>query len=351
MATPEPPPQPVFKEPRPVNPNSLPFFSRIVEDIIVNIFGRLEDDPRDLARLVCVCRRFPSVIKTSCYKRQCMRVIPCIVSELMQPNSWQDVLVEPPGGWEALQKVLVCCPGLSHAGILLNSWDYGLERAIGRSDDFEIGRREDLPKLGIKAEDVQDTGVVNTLDVEVKLEKSDDHLETQSENPQENVTKHEVYSRTYSQQENKPNEQYQCGTSERRGSDSASASTSFDVADTDSENSSSKELMGGDGPIKHIKKGDLHYHCKVMKEPRFHGSYRRFEREEEQGGSRSPRIRERRGSSRERSGNSGGGRRSIQTERRINHAEEPHLAEGVWTLTRDQGNKLLASRSLIRTGP
>ena len=36
-------------------------------------------------------------------------------------------------------------------------------------------------------------------------------------------------------------------------------------------------------------------------------------------------------------------------ELRINHEEEPHLAKGIWTLTREQGNKLLASRSLIPT--
>ena len=36
-------------------------------------------------------------------------------------------------------------------------------------------------------------------------------------------------------------------------------------------------------------------------------------------------------------------------ELRINQEEEPHLAKGIWTLTREQGNKLLASRSLIPT--
>lgn len=348
MATPpEPPPQPVFKEPRPVNPNSLPFFSRIVEDIIVNIFGRLEDDPRDLARLACVCRRFRSVIKTSCYKRQCMRVVPCIVSELMQSSSRQDVLVEPPGGWEALQKVLVCCPGLSHAGVLLNCWDYGLEREIGRSDDFEIVSRDDLPKFGIKSEDFHDTGTEITLEVKIKQEKSVELLE----NSQDNEMKPEVSSRAYPQQENKTNQHSQCGTSGKRGLDSVCTSKLFEEADADARNpSSGKELMGGDGPIKHMKKGDGHYHGKVMKEPRFHGHYRRLERDEEHGGSRSPRMRERRGSQ-ERSGNSGGGRRSNQTQRRINHEDEPHLAKGVWILTREQGNKLLASRSFIRTMP
>jgi len=262
-------------------------------------------------------------------------------------------LVEPPGGWEALQKVLVCCPGLSHAGVLLNCWDYGLEREIGRSDDFEIVRRDDLPKYGIKAEAVHDTGALNTLDVKIKQEMISEPLETQSENSP--VMKPEVSSRTYPKQENKTNEHFQCGTSGKRRFDSACTSQLFDETSAHARISSSgKELlMGGDGPIKQMKTGDLHYHGKVMKEPRFHGSYRRLEREEEHGaGSQAPRSRslERRGS-KERSGNSGGGRRGIQTERRINHEEEPHLAKGVWTLTREQGNKLLASRSFIRTVP
>ncbi|KAG0578872.1 hypothetical protein KC19_4G056000 [Ceratodon purpureus] len=359
--------QSVFKEPRPVNPNSLPFFSRIVEDIIVNIFGRLEDDPRDLARLACVCRRFRGVIKTSCYKRQCMRVVPSIVSELMQSSSRQDVLVEPPGGWEALQKVLVCCPGLSHAGVLLNCWDYGLEREIGRSDDFELVRRDDLPEVGltIEAEDVHDTtGAVNSgLDVIVnEQEKSgDDLLQILiSENLQENVTNPEATSGAHSQQDMENNVDYQCGTRERKDrvdtpcSSSCSNLSSDSEADADGRKSSilgkEKEVLVGDGPIKQMKTGDIHYHGKVMKEPKYHGSYRRLDRDSaERGRSPSPRIRERRGSrsrsgSRERSGSSSGGKRGNYLERRINHEEEPHLAKGTWTLTREQGNKLLASR-------
>ncbi|CAK9209023.1 unnamed protein product [Sphagnum troendelagicum] len=139
-----PPSQSVFKQPQPVNPNSLPFFSRISEDILVNVLSRLEDDPRDLARLACVCRRFTNVIRTSCWRHQCMRVLPTVVSELMQSSSQPELLGEPPCGWGSLQKLLVCCPGLRHAGVLLDCFDFGLERAIGKSDDYQIVRKEDL---------------------------------------------------------------------------------------------------------------------------------------------------------------------------------------------------------------
>ncbi|CAM6019033.1 unnamed protein product [Sphagnum balticum] len=135
---------PVFKQPQPVNPNSLPFFSRISEDILVNVFSRLEDDPRDLAKLACVCRRFTNVIRTSCWRHQCMRVVPTIVSELMQSSSQPELLGEPPCGWGSLQKLLVCCPGLRHAGVLLEFGDYGLEREIGKSTDYKIVRKEKL---------------------------------------------------------------------------------------------------------------------------------------------------------------------------------------------------------------
>jgi len=177
-------------------------------------------------------------------------------------------------------------------------------------------------------------------------------LEPQFENS--SVMKPDVSSRIYPKQENKTNVRYQCGTSGKRHFDSACTSQLFEEAGARTSSSVKKELlMGGDGPIKQMKTGDVHYHGKVMKEPRFHGSYRRLEKKEEYGaGSQSSRNRslERRGS-KERSGTSGGGRRSFQTERRINHEEVPHLAKGVWTLTREQGNKLLASRSFIWTVP
>lgn len=105
----------------------------------MNVFARLEPDPRDLARLACVCRRFKNVVRISCWRHQCIRVVPTVVSELMsQHQQNRDLLGEPPGGWGSLQKLLVCCPGLRHAGVLLESWDFGLERELGISEEFYV---------------------------------------------------------------------------------------------------------------------------------------------------------------------------------------------------------------------
>lgn len=335
--------QPVFKEPRPVNPNSLPFFNRIVDDIIVNIFGRLEDDPRDFARLACVGRRFHNVIKTSCYKRQCMRVVPSMVSELMQSSSRQGVLVEPPGGWEVLQKLLVCCPGLRHAGVLLNCWDYGLEREIGRSDDFELVLRKDLPKLGVQAELEVEKGTVNTSNVTEKQEViGNDHMDIERRScGMENSDENDVAGSVVEHK----GEHSEYGTSEQRGKGTACANEAFGEVDAGrctSGKMKNKEVLNGDGPIKQMKKVDSHYHGKVMKELKFYGSYRRLDGEEEHGVSRS------RSRSRSRSPRNSSGGWNNEAERCINHEEELHLAKGNWTLTREQGNKLLASRLLIQ---
>ncbi|MBA0717926.1 hypothetical protein Golax_005700, partial [Gossypium laxum] len=37
----------------------------------------------------------------------------------------------PPGGWSSLHKLSVCCPGLHHAGVLLDHSDFGFAREIG----------------------------------------------------------------------------------------------------------------------------------------------------------------------------------------------------------------------------
>lgn len=121
------------------------FFSKISEDILLNIFARLEDDPRHLARLSCVCVRFARVIKNTLWRRQCMRVAPAIVSDLTHGSPRLEQLgQEPPGGWGALQKLLVCCPGLRHAGVMLECWDFGLDRELGSSEDFRTGKRSRL---------------------------------------------------------------------------------------------------------------------------------------------------------------------------------------------------------------
>lgn len=116
-------------------------FSSISEDILINIFSKLEEDPRHLATLACVCPRFNSIIRSVCWKRKCMRVIPAVVADLLQTNGRADRSAEPSGGWSALQKLAVCCPGLWHAGILLENSDFGLERVIGPSHQYQVETR------------------------------------------------------------------------------------------------------------------------------------------------------------------------------------------------------------------
>ena len=354
-----PPPQPVFKEPRPVNPNSLPFFSRIVEDIIVNIFGRLEEDPRDLARLACVCRRFHNVVKSSCYKRQCLRVVPTIVSELMQSSTRQDVLGEPPGGWAALQKLLVCCPGLRPAGVLLNCWDFGLERDIGRSDDFELVHTQIVPNSGQDAEDDSSQGAGKNPVVSLKVFEGNNEEKIVGAHGNQSCCRKGTGQESALMAETMAKlESAILQTSETSGCSSSVETSSrnddptgIDDADSDAGKGmfgkrKNWAMMGGDGPIKQMKKGGIHYHNKVMNNSRFNGVYKQSDRDDEHGGIRSPRYRERR-RSRQRSGDINLGRRITETEEaQVNHEEEPHLAKGAWILTREQGNKLLASRSV-----
>eukprot|EP00250_Pteridium_aquilinum_P014155 c21814_g1_i1 orf=488-2032(+) len=113
------------------------FFGGVPDDILVNILCRLDDDPRDLARLACVSTRFCNLIKTVCWKLRCEKTLPLLVAELLQsPSPALHPFSEPPGGWSALQKLHVCCPGLWHAGVLLENWDFGLNREIGWYDGF-----------------------------------------------------------------------------------------------------------------------------------------------------------------------------------------------------------------------
>ncbi|MCO5580644.1 hypothetical protein L7F22_034514 [Adiantum nelumboides] len=108
------------------------YFCGLPDDIVVNIFCRLYDDPRDFARLACVSTRFCKVIKAVCWKFRCEKTLPHLVEDLLQaPSVVLHPYPEPPGGWAAFQKLLVCCPGLWHAGVLLENWDFGLDRELG----------------------------------------------------------------------------------------------------------------------------------------------------------------------------------------------------------------------------
>lgn len=106
-------------------------FSILSDDVVLNIFFKLEDDPRNWARLACVCTKFFSLISNFCWKAKCNQTIPAVVTDLLgAPDA------SIPGGWSALHKLAVCCPGLLHAGVLLEHSDFGLERELGPDDNY-----------------------------------------------------------------------------------------------------------------------------------------------------------------------------------------------------------------------
>lgn len=106
-------------------------FSRISDDVVLNIFFKLEDDPRNWARIACVSTKFSSLIRTVCCKSRCSQIIPSVVSDLVGGSS------APLGGWASLYKLAVCCPGLLNAGVLLENSDFGLERELGSDQNYQ----------------------------------------------------------------------------------------------------------------------------------------------------------------------------------------------------------------------
>ncbi|GKA89979.1 phytochrome A-associated F-box protein [Tanacetum coccineum] len=114
------------------NNNNPNMFNSLSDDLILNIFTKLIDDPRHWSRAACACTKFSSLIRTVCWKNKCHLLIPAVVSDLVPPST----TAAPPGGWSALFKLAVCCPGLVHAGVLLEHSDFGLERELGPDESF-----------------------------------------------------------------------------------------------------------------------------------------------------------------------------------------------------------------------
>ncbi|XP_016505155.2 phytochrome A-associated F-box protein [Nicotiana tabacum] len=110
------------------------FFSKLSDDLVLNIFYKLEDDPRNWARLSCVSTKFSSMIHNICYKSKCSLTISSVVSDLLSTPS--STSTTPPGGWASLYKLAVCCPGLHQAGVLLENSDFGLERELGPDESY-----------------------------------------------------------------------------------------------------------------------------------------------------------------------------------------------------------------------
>ncbi|CAL5194468.1 unnamed protein product [Lathyrus oleraceus] len=83
--------------------------SELTDDIVLNILWKVEEDPRDWARLSCVSSKLNSLIHAFCWKNKSSLTIP---SELLSSSSSQD---------HSLHKLSFCCPGPLHAGILFNN--------------------------------------------------------------------------------------------------------------------------------------------------------------------------------------------------------------------------------------
>ncbi|WOG83785.1 hypothetical protein DCAR_0102963 [Daucus carota subsp. sativus] len=109
-------------------------FSKLSDDVILKIFINLEDDPKHWAVLACVCNKFSSLMRTVCWKSKCSERIPHVVSDFLAESRAGDA---PPGGWAALHKLAVCCPGLLHSGVLLENSDFGLERELGPDENYK----------------------------------------------------------------------------------------------------------------------------------------------------------------------------------------------------------------------
>ncbi|KAM3356165.1 hypothetical protein P3S68_022879 [Capsicum galapagoense] len=115
------------------------FFRNSLEDIVINILFKLEDDPRSWARLCCVSTKFGFLIYTICCKSKCSLTIPVVVTYLLcSPTSSSAAAVaSPPGGWYSLYKLAVCYPELHQAGVLLENCDFGLERELGPHENYQ----------------------------------------------------------------------------------------------------------------------------------------------------------------------------------------------------------------------
>ena len=107
-------------------------FAKLSDDVVLNIFFKLEDDPRNWARVACVSTKFSSLIRNVCWRNKCTTTIPSVVSDLLSSAT----AAFPPGGWASLHKLAVCCPGLLHSGVLLENSDFGLERELGPDEAF-----------------------------------------------------------------------------------------------------------------------------------------------------------------------------------------------------------------------
>ncbi|XP_072958998.1 phytochrome A-associated F-box protein [Typha angustifolia] len=128
--------------------------SLLSDDIVLNILGKLEADPRDWARLSCVSLRLSFLIRTICFPSLCCRSLP---SDLLPPGAGAEGDV-----WASLHKLSVCCPGLLHAGVLLENSDFGLEREIGPDHSLDPSSSADSPSAPPVSSISSDPSLIST---------------------------------------------------------------------------------------------------------------------------------------------------------------------------------------------
>ncbi|CAL5094543.1 unnamed protein product [Urochloa decumbens] len=99
--------------------------SSLADDVLLQILGRLEGDPRDWARASCASPRLAALLRAACLPPRLTRELPAELLPAPPPDG-------APAAWAALHKLSVCCPGLLRAGVLLEPTDdFGLELDIG----------------------------------------------------------------------------------------------------------------------------------------------------------------------------------------------------------------------------
>ncbi|AQK93068.1 Phytochrome A-associated F-box protein [Zea mays] len=109
--------------------------SALADDVLLQILGRLEADPRDWARASCASPRLAALLRAACLPPRLSRALPAELLPAPSPDG-------APAAWAALHKLSVCCPGLLRAGVLLEPTDdFGLDLDIG--PDVPIYARTD----------------------------------------------------------------------------------------------------------------------------------------------------------------------------------------------------------------
>ncbi|KAK6937379.1 F-box domain [Dillenia turbinata] len=253
-------------------------FSKLSDDVVLNIFNKLEDDPRNLARVACVSNKFCSLIKNICWKTRCKQTVPSVVADLLSATT-----SAPPGGWASLYKLAVCCPGLLHAGILLENSDFGLERELGPDENYQQMGHSQIGQIRTKQSDLE---TPSTSLVKVGGDAS--------------------------------------GSDQQMGQSVSDQLVSPNICD---ENQESIDVSSGGGSGWSLY-DDLYYDT-IYNDSESQDGCSNVEEGVKGNGAGVTK---------------GRGDFSVCKKRKFSRCLRSHLASGVWNLSREQGNKLLASR-------